>query len=69
MRHRLTEEEKIAKQLAKVVSDVTVNLDEVGRALARAFPNVIFRRLDIIVSSAEYEKEAQYDREHINPLF
>lgn len=69
MRHRITDEEKVAKKLADIIANVSLDLDLVGVYLARAFPNVIYRRLDIITSSAEYEKEAQYDRQAHNPLF
>ena len=68
MRRIQTEEEKAAKKLATIVSDVRLDLDEVGGHLAN-LPNVAYRRLSEIVDSAEYEKESKYDREHIPPLF
>ena len=68
MRRIQTEEEKAAKKLATIVSDVRLDLDEVGGHLAN-LPNVAYRRLSEIVDSAEYEKESKYDREHIPHLF
>ncbi len=68
MRRIQTEEEKAAKKLATIVSDVRLDLDEIGGHLAN-LPNVAYRRLSEIVDSAEYEKESKYDREHIPHLF
>jgi hypothetical protein len=67
-KHTLTEEEKAAKKLALVVSDVRLDLDEVGVYLSY-LPNVVIRRLVLIAESAESERESQYDREHIPYLF
>jgi hypothetical protein len=67
-KHLTTDEEKAAKKLANIVSDVRLDLDEVGIHLAQ-LPNVSIRRLVEIADSAEYEKENKYDREHIPQLF
>jgi hypothetical protein len=69
MRKVRTEEEKVARQIAKLISDVSLDLDEIGKHLATANPHLSYRRLLEIAEAAEYEKEAKYDREHINPLF
>jgi D-alanyl-D-alanine dipeptidase len=70
MRRRIkTNEEKIAEQIANIVSDVRIDLDQVGMYLARIKPNTPYNRLMLIAESAEWEKEAEYDRQHINPLF
>jgi hypothetical protein len=68
MRRIQTEEEKAAKKLATIVSDVRLDLDEIGGHLAN-LPNVAYRRLSEIVDSAEYEKESKYNKEHIPHLF
>jgi hypothetical protein len=69
MRKSPAPEEKIAKHLAQIVSDVNLDIEQVGIYLARNFPSVSYRRLQVVIESAEWEKEAKYDREHINPLF
>lgn len=69
MRRHLTEEEKAAKKLANIVSDVRLDLDDVGVYLATLAPNVVYRRLVEIAESAEEEKVRQYDRINISPLF
>lgn len=68
MRRIKTDEEKAAHKLATIVSDVRLNLDEVGIYLA-TYENVSVRRLVEIVETAEYEKEKIYDRQHIPYLF
>jgi hypothetical protein len=67
-KHLQTEEEKAAKKIATVISDVRLDLDEVGISLSH-LPNVVIRRLSLIAESAEAERESQYDREHIPYLF
>lgn len=68
-KHRKSDEEKIAEQIANIVSDVRIDLDQVGMYLARIKPNTPYNRLMVIAESAEWEKEKAYDREHINYLF
>lgn len=51
-----TEEEKVAKQLAKIVNDLTLDLDQIGMYLARNARSVSFRRLQEIIEAAEFEK-------------
>lgn len=68
MRRIKTEEEKAANKLATIVSDVRLDLDEVGSHLAN-LPNVAYRRLSEVVDSAEDEKEGKYDREDFSNLY
>jgi hypothetical protein len=62
MRKIRTPEEKVAKGIANLVGDVTLNLDEVGQHLANNLPNVFYRRLLEVVESATYEKEMKLER-------
>jgi hypothetical protein len=64
-----SQEEKIAEQIANVICDTRIDLDQVGIYLARLRPNTPYNRIMIIAESAEWEKEKAYDREHINYLF
>ena len=61
MRKRLTKEEVVANKLANAVADVTLDLDEIGKALATS-PTVLANRLDIIIEATRYEKEGLSDR-------
>lgn len=56
-RRTMTEEERVAKKLTTIVSDLRLDLEQVGRYLARTSPNVSFNRLIEIAESAQYEKE------------
>lgn len=55
-RKQKTEEQKIAEKLANLVTDVRVDLDQVGIYIAREQPNTVFNRLMIVAEAAEWEK-------------
>lgn len=55
----ITNEEKVAKQLTNILSDIRVDLDLVGYYLVQLSPNVIYNRLMVIADSAEEAKESQ----------
>jgi hypothetical protein len=64
MARRMSNEEKVAHTIAKLLDSLSLNLDEVGKYLARVLPNTIYNRLMIIAEAAEWEKEnadEQYD--------
>jgi hypothetical protein len=62
MRKIRLQEEKIAKQLAGIVNDITLDLEEVGVHLANNNSAVSVRRLQIITETAQEEKEKQNGR-------
>lgn len=57
IRRITTPEEKVAQRLATIVSDLRLDLDQVGVYLARTAPNVSYNRLIEIAESAQFEKE------------
>jgi hypothetical protein len=65
----MTPEERIAKRLSDIVSDVRIDLDLVGVYLARTSPSVPYNRLVEIVESAQYEKESSDFRQTHYRLF
>lgn len=69
MRKQRTQAEIVAKKIADIISDVRLDLDQVGIYLARNHENVSFRRLDIIANSAEYEKRNKELQDDTNTLF
>jgi hypothetical protein len=69
MRRTITEEEKAAKKISNVVSDIRLDLDSVGIYLARYSPTISYNRLLLIAESAEFEKESIDVRNSHNPLF
>lgn len=59
-RGRITKEERVAIKLADSVSDLTLDLDEVGKALATS-PTILADRLQVVMESAREEKQGNYD--------
>ena len=57
MKHKLTEEEKAAKKLADLLSDLRLDLDLIGYYFASNFGSVLYNRLLHLFESAEHEKE------------
>lgn len=68
-RRRLTPEEKVAKQIENITSDLRLDLDLVGKYLANISPTVSYNRLMVIAESAEFEKESIDVRSQHDPLF
>ena len=64
-----SKEEKAAELLANITSDLRIDLDEVGRNLARMKPTLTYNRLMIIAESAEHEMENKMIRNSHTPLF
>ena len=65
----ITPEEKAAKVIENVLSDLRLDLDLTGIYLATFAPTVLYNRLMLIAESAEFEKERANDRTNHNPLF
>lgn len=61
MKHKLTEEEKIAITISKIVSDLRLDLEMIGTYLAWYLPNVSYRRFQIIAEASKEAKENEYN--------
>jgi hypothetical protein len=59
-RRRITKEERVAIKLGESVSDLTLDLDEVGRALATS-PTILADRIQVVIESAREEKQGRYE--------
>ena len=66
---RLTQEEKVAKTMTDLVRNLDLDLDLVGVYIAQSSSALINNRLSVIIDSAIEEKERQYERAGIDPLF
>ena len=53
---QLTKEQKIAKKMTELVSDVTLDLDEVGKTIANAQPTITYNRIILVAEAAVEEK-------------
>lgn len=62
-------EEKAAMVIAKTISPVDLDLDEVGYYLAQLKPAIHYNRLIMITESAIHEKENSDVRAYHDPLF
>ena len=69
MRRHKTKEEKIALQIAEIVNDYNLDLNEVGKYFARVSNVVSYNRFLEVIEIAQVEKDKEYDRANINPLF
>jgi hypothetical protein len=69
MRHKNTDEGKIAIKIAKIVDSATLDLDQVGIELARLAPKTYYNRLMIIAEAAAEEQEQISVRNSHYPLF
>lgn len=64
-----TNEEAVAMKIADLLSDLRLDLDEIGSYLARTRPNLNYNRLQEIADAAYFAKENAYVREQHDPLF
>ena len=60
-----SQEEKAANIIIRLLSDLTLDLHNVGSNIVRGAPTVIYKRFIEVAESALYEKELQeeYDRD------
>lgn len=68
-RHRITDEERVAMRLAKEVSDLRIDIEQVGQYLADIAPTVSYNRFIEIAQSAQYHKEEKYNDKYQYRLF
>ena len=62
---RMSNEEKVALKIAQLTDSVTLDLDQVGKYLAK-MPNTHYNRIMLMIESAEWEKEnGGYDQERL----
>jgi predicted RNA binding protein with dsRBD fold (UPF0201 family) len=68
---RKTDEEKVAEAIHKLLSDLRLDLDQVGVYIGRIRPQTSQRRLEIILEAAEEERNGvvDYDRFNQDTLF
>jgi hypothetical protein len=61
-----SKEEKVAMEIAKLTDSITIDLDQIGKHLARMKPAIFYNRLMIIAEAAEWEMEnSGYDQERL----
>lgn len=56
-KHRITEEEKALKKISDIVSDLRMDIEQLGIFLGTSAENVVYRRFQIIAETAKDIKE------------
>ena len=56
-RHKITEEEKAVMKISNLVSDLRLDIEQVGIFLGTSAENVVYRRLQVIADTAKDVKE------------
>ncbi|MGA1590510.1 MAG: hypothetical protein ACO36B_06895 [Methylophilaceae bacterium] len=68
-KHKLTDEEKVAMRISAIVSDLRLDIEQVGEYLAVIAPSVSYNRLITIAESAQHHKEEKYNEQYQYRLF
>lgn len=69
LRKRLTDEERVALKMSALVSDLRLDIEQVGEYIAQALPYVAYNRLQEIAEAARYHKEEKYNDRNQYTLF
>ena len=56
-RKRLTEEEKVGMKMTAAISDLRLDIEEVGRYFAEMSPYVAYNRLQEVAQAAKFYRE------------
>lgn len=60
-----SQEEKVAKRIGDLLSDFSLDLEQVGKYIAIALPYTVYARAVEVLESANYNKEvAEYNEMH-----
>lgn len=62
---RMTEEQRVAKRLSQLVSDVALDLEVVAETLAQAYPNVIINRILLMADILKQEKDEKWTHQNL----
>ena len=68
-KHKLTDEEKVAMRISAIVSDLRLDIEQVGEYLAEIAPSVSYNRLITIAESAQHHKEEKNNEQYQYRLF
>ncbi len=61
MRKIKTDEEKAATKIENLLSDLRLDIDEIGFYVAEFSPTIIYNRLLLLTEAAEFAKEEKND--------
>lgn len=69
MRHKMTDEEKVAVRISALISDLRLDIERVGVYMARVGGNVVNHRLDLLAEVAKEERQGYDIRANQYTLF
>ncbi len=68
MRKIITKEDKVAKKIIDSLTDVTLDLDQVGMTIAHATSTVMFNRVQSVAEASAFERENMNDKLRTNSI-
>lgn len=69
MKHRITDEERVAVKISALISDLRLDIEKVGVYMARVGGNVVNHRLDLLTEVAQQERSNHDIRANHYTLF
>jgi hypothetical protein len=69
MRHKMTDEERVAVKISALISDLRLDIEKVGVYMARVGGNVVNHRLDLLTEVAQQERSNHDIRANHYTLF
>jgi len=69
MRHKMTDEERVAVKISALISDLRLDIEKVGVYMARVGGNVVNHRLDLLTEVSQEERSNHDIRANHYTLF
>ena len=69
MKHKMTDEERVALKISALISDLRLDIERVGVYMARVGGNVVNHRLDLLTEVAQEERSNHDIRANHYTLF
>lgn len=69
MKHRMTDEERVALKISALISDLRLDIERVGVYMARVGGSVVNHRLDLLTEVAQEERRGHDIRINQYTLF
>jgi hypothetical protein len=64
MRKLVTDEQRVAKKIADLVANLTIDIELLGSAIAKAYPNVIINRILLMAEVLKEEKDTKWTHQN-----
>lgn len=62
---RMTEEQRVAKRIASLIADLTIDIENLASAIAQAYPNVIINRILLMADLLKEEKNDKWTHQNL----